>query len=151
MMTAVFAGVGFQNEGGLDDKVTADKTTDPLLYRSQLQFAAFSFYSATFFLCINTFMGNFFNTLIVFQQERPCFIREQSNKMYSVFAYYMSKNVAEIPVTLLNPLLLILIVYFSFGFQRTAEQFFLLYLILCLLAVTAQSLGYMLSAMFQEE
>lgn len=49
----------------------------------------------------------------------------------------MSKNVAEMPVSLLNPLLLILIVYFAFGLQRTFEQFFLLYLVLALLAVVS--------------
>ena len=67
MMICVFTGIGFQNEGGLDDKVTADKATEPLKYAAQLNFAAFDFYSASYFLTINTFMGNFFNTLIVFQ------------------------------------------------------------------------------------
>lgn len=75
-MTCVFSGIGFQNEGGLEGKVTAKEDENPRLYRRELQFAAFNFYSAMFFLTINTFMGNFFNTLIVFQQERPCFLRE---------------------------------------------------------------------------
>jgi len=120
-MICVFWQVGFQNEGGLEDKVTANKDTDPLLYASQLNFAAFNLYSTIFFLCINTFMGNFFNTLIVFQLERPVFMREQSNKMYSVFAYFMAKNVAELPISLLNPLILCLMIYWSFGFQNSIE------------------------------
>lgn len=74
-----------------------------------------------------------------------------SNKMYNVNAYFLSKNVAELPVTMLNPLVLLLIIFFSFGFERSFEQFFLLYLILALLANVAQSLGYMCSAMFEQE
>lgn len=86
-----------------------------------MNFAAFNFYSTIFFLSINTFMVNFFNTLIVFQLERPVFMREQSNKMYSVFAYFMAKNVAELPISLLNPFLLVLIIYFAFGFEHSFE------------------------------
>ena len=41
MMTLVFHDVGFQNEGTLEDKVTADKSKDPAKYNQQLFSAAF--------------------------------------------------------------------------------------------------------------
>lgn len=71
--------------------------------------------------------------------------------MYSVFAYFMAKNVAELPISLLNPFILVCIIYGPFGFESSFEQFVLLYVSLGLLCVVAQSIGYMLSAMFENE
>ena len=69
--------------------------------------------------------------------------------MYNVFPYFVSKNVTEIPVVLLTPMLMTLIIYFIFDFEKTPEQFLTLYLILMLVAIVAQSLGYMISSMFE--
>lgn len=60
-------------------------------------------------------MGNMFNALMVFQQERPVFLREQANKMYSVLPYFVAKNIMDIPILLITPLLTALINYFAFG------------------------------------
>lgn len=67
-----------------------------------------------YFVIINQFMMNMFNTLMVFQLERPVFLREQANKMYGVLPYFLAKNITDLPVLLLTPLLTALINYFTF-------------------------------------
>jgi hypothetical protein len=37
-------------------------------------------------------MGNLFNIILIFQNERPVFLREQANQMYSIRAYYLAKQ-----------------------------------------------------------
>ena len=37
-------------------------------------------------------MMNMMGTILTFQAERPVFLREQANKMYSVSAYYVNMN-----------------------------------------------------------
>lgn len=114
MMVFVFSGVGFQNEGGLEDNVKADPVKEPMKFNQQLFAAAFQFFSAMSFLVINTIFNNAFNTLLVFIMERAVFLREQSNNLYSVFPFFISKNLVELPVVMLNPFLLTVICYFAF-------------------------------------
>ena len=101
-----------------------------------------------FFSCINIFMGFFNGTILVFQDERPVFLREQANKMYSVTAYYLAKIAIEVPILIVLPMIFEIIVYFGVGFGRTTEQFFLFYAILLLLSISASSLGYFVSSIF---
>lgn len=61
---------------------------------------------ALFFMAVSTFMNNYFGVILVFQSERPVFLREQANKMYGVFPYYMSKMLIELPSLFLGPLTL---------------------------------------------
>ena len=69
--------------------------------------------------------------------------------MYGLFPYFISKNWAELPVVLLNPMLLTIITYFAFDFELSVEQFFLYYFCLLLLTMCAQSFGYMISSIFE--
>lgn len=66
-------------------------------------------------------MTSYLGTIGIFQEERPVFLREQANSMYSVFAYFNSKTLTELPVTTLTPMLQTIIVYFGMGFTVTAE------------------------------
>ena len=43
------------------------------------------------------------------------FLREQANKMYGVLPYFIAKNIMDIPVILITPMLTALINYFAFG------------------------------------
>jgi ATP-binding cassette subfamily G (WHITE) protein 2 len=55
------------------------------------------------------------NVILIFPDERPVFLREQANKMYSVLPYFIAKNIMDIPVLLITPLSTSLINYFAFG------------------------------------
>ena len=69
----------------------------------KLNTAVFEVYGVVYFISINQFMGNFMNTILVFQSERPVFLREQANKMYSVFAYFIAKVMMDTPVLIVSP------------------------------------------------
>jgi ABC-type multidrug transport system permease subunit len=64
-----------------------------------------------------TLMG----TILTFQNERPVFLREQANKMYSVTAYYVAKILIETPILAFTPMLFSVIVYFKIGLTITAS------------------------------
>jgi hypothetical protein len=76
---------------------------------------------------------NFLPTVIVFQGEKPVFIRERAGNMYDIWVYATTKMFAEIPIMLLVPLILIVFVYPSIGFQNRLSEFFAFYLILALM------------------
>ena len=57
-----------------------------------------------FFLLVTTFVNWLFGSLLTFQLEREVFLREQANKMYSPSAYFLSKNLVELPGTLVAPM-----------------------------------------------
>ena len=73
-----------------------------------------------FFMVVNQTMQNLMGTILTFQGERPVFLREQANQMYTVGAYYMAKIMIETPVLLLTPMIYSLIVYFGVGTTITA-------------------------------
>jgi hypothetical protein len=64
-------------------------------------------------------MMNMMGTILTFQQERPVFLREQANKMYTVGAYYLGKIAAETPILCFTPMLFTVIIYFKIGLSIT--------------------------------
>jgi ABC-type multidrug transport system permease subunit len=82
--------------------------------------------------------------------ERPVFLRDQANQMYSVSAYFNAKTLTEIPITTLTPLLYTCIVYVGIGYTVTVDQFFTFYLILWSLVQSSMALGYLISSIFQD-
>lgn len=84
-------------------------------------YAYMQLFGALYFLCTNYFMGNFFNAILVFQSERPVFLREQASKMYRVFPYYCTKVLVEIPVVIFATLIGTLITYWFMGLENTLK------------------------------
>lgn len=67
------------------------------------------------------------NIILIFPDERPVFLREVNNNMYSVSAYFFGKVIAEIPATLITPIVYGSIVYFSIGLSTVYSWKFPLY------------------------
>jgi len=44
-----------------------------------------------FFVLMMCLVNYYYSTLLVFQQERSVFLREQANKMYRILPYYQAK------------------------------------------------------------
>lgn len=76
----IFNHLGFHNANGLEGKVDVEKTHKT--YYAKLFRSGMELYGGLFFVGTNVFMGNLMNTILVFQRERPVFLREQANKMY---------------------------------------------------------------------
>ena len=68
--------------------------------------------------------------------------------MYGLTPYFMTKIAIEIPVLLLQPLLMLSIIYWAIGLNDPEEKFFRYYFILMLLAQVAAGFGYCISASF---
>ena len=67
------------------------------------------------------------NIILIFPDERPVFLREVNNNMYSVSAYFFGKVIAEIPASILTPVIYGSIVYFSIGLSTVYAWKFPLY------------------------
>lgn len=83
-----------------------------------------------FMLLTNILANTIFGTMQTFQFERPVFLREQANQMYSFVPYFLTKNVVEQPLIFLQPLITLLVVYWAVGYYQTFECFAKMYLTL---------------------
>lgn len=79
-------------------------------------------------MTINFFFGNYIGAITLFIEERPNFLREQSNKMYNPLPYYMAKVIADMPLLFVGPMIFCLLAFWSVGFHNTPENFFKIYL-----------------------
>ena len=57
--------------------------------------------------------------ILVFPHERPIFLRETGNNMYSVGPYYLGRFLAEFPAGLIVPVIFSTIIYFAVGLNQT--------------------------------
>lgn len=149
MIAIIFNNLGLNNPGVLEEKLGVIE--NPQVRMGKINYYTMQVFGGIFFACTNSFMGNLFNTLLVFQEERPVFLREQSNKMYGVTPYFICKVLVDTPVLFMGPMLTSILVYFSMGLETSASQFFSFYLSLSFLANSAASLGYLLSSLFEDE
>lgn len=96
-------------------------------------------------------MGAFSNTLLVFQAERPVFLREYANKMYSVLPYYIAKILVDTPMIFIPPLIGALITYWVLDLYNSFECFIKYFLSQALVCFVASAIGYFISAIFENE
>lgn len=103
-----------------------------------------------FFLSISMTMIALAPVELVFPSERTVFLKEEGSKLYNTFSYFLSRNVIEIPYSIIFPLLQTLIMYWFVGLSSTASQFFIFYLIAYLLTINGVSLGLMLGSIITD-
>ena len=101
-----------------------------------------------YFLTMMQMSFNFLPTVIVFQGEKPIYVREKDSGMYDIWIYATTKWLAEIPIMLIVPLILDISIYFSIGFQNDIVEFIEYYLIMAMMVQAATALGYLLSSIF---
>jgi hypothetical protein len=64
---------------------------------------------------MNISMNAIQNVILIFPDERPVFLREVNNNMYSVSAYFFGKVIAEIPLSIITPVIYGAMIYYSIG------------------------------------
>lgn len=64
------------------------------------------------------------NIILIFPEERAVFLREHSNGMYSVSAYFFSKVTSELPANIIFPALFGIIVYFPLNLSTDPSSKF---------------------------
>ena len=102
-----------------------------------------------FFFTINVFFGILFQAVITFPLERPGFLRDMSSKLYTVFPYYLAKNLIETPIALFIQLIYSMTVYYIVGLRGDANNYFMFSLIFVVHAWFAQSMGFLFGAAFE--
>jgi hypothetical protein len=75
-----------------------------------------------FFLAANVFIGLVFGAIMSFQLERAVLLRELASKCYDLPAYFLSKNLFEIPLMFLYPLITLLITYWGAPYGTWAND-----------------------------
>jgi hypothetical protein len=106
---------------------------------------------AMYFLTFMQMLLNFLPTVIIFQGEKPIFVRERAGNMYDIWVYATTKMFAEIPIMLIAPGILLILMYWVIGFCDYISEFFMFYLIFCLMVQAATAMGYFLSSAFNSE
>lgn len=102
-----------------------------------------------FFLGANVFTGLVFASIMSLQLERAVLLRELSSKCYGLPAYFISKNMFELPLMMVFPLITQLITYWAapYGSYRLdTNTFWKYYIVLFLTAYCAVGYGYCVSA-----
>lgn len=92
------------------------------------------------------------NVILIFPDERPVFLREVNNNMYSVSPYFWAKIVSELPFAIMTPTIFGCIVYFLIGLNTLTIDIFLIFILTLILIYNASS-GYSLiiSASFSDK
>ena len=92
------------------------------------------------------------NVILIFPDERPVFLREVNNNMYSVSPYFWAKIISELPFSLLTPAIFGSIVYYAIGLNDMSIEYFGIFILILILAYNASS-GYSLiiSASFSDK
>jgi len=73
---------------------------------------------ALFFLTLSSSFISLQFVVLVFPQERPIFLREVGNNMYSVSSYFFGRLFAELPLNVIVPIIYGSIVYFLIGLNQ---------------------------------
>ncbi|CAG2164007.1 unnamed protein product [Oppiella nova] len=100
---------------------------------------------ALFLLVNNMNFQSLFGVVNAFCGELPIFQREHNNGMYRVSAYYLAKQLAELPTFTIGPIIFVAIFYWMVGLNHGVEQFLLCVLICVMTALSATSFGYLVS------
>ena len=87
-------------------------------------------------------------SLLLFLEERPVFLREQANKMYRPFVYFMAKNLADIPGTTISLIVFSCIFYFGCGYEY--DRFGAYFGLMWLHCMTMQSMGLFIGCIFTD-
>lgn len=108
MLTVIFSLVFFQiGSTDPDDSAFVDRDR----YDFQSHFGALTM------LMISSMFGAAQPMLLTFASERPVFIRERASNAYGTFPYFLSKTAAEIPLLILQNLVMWLIAYWMMGLK----------------------------------
>lgn len=107
---------------------------------------------ALFFMTMTIAFNSIQNIILIFPDERPVFLREVNNNMYSVTAYFFGKVFAELPASILTPVIYGSIVYFAIGLSTVFAYKFPVYLGLMILIYSASgSYALIISTLFSDK
>lgn len=106
-----------------------------------------NFAGAFFFIVVNEVFSAAEPTFVSIPLELPIVMREYKSGLYRLFAWYLSKNVSELPFQVLMPVVLFVPTYLLIGIGGGFDVFVKMQIILVLVHSCAVGLGYMVSCL----
>lgn len=106
-----------------------------------------NFTGAFFFLVVNQTFASANPVFVAIPLELPLITREYQGGLYHLLAWYVSKNLSELPMQLLLPIVYFVPAYFLIGIGHGADVYLALQLMLILVNSCAVGLGYMVSCL----
>jgi ABC-type multidrug transport system ATPase subunit len=106
-----------------------------------------NFTGAFFFLIVNQVFGSANPVFISVPLELPIIIREYRAGLYQLFSWYLSKNVSELPMQILLPIIFFVPAYFLIGIGHGFDVYIYQQIIMILVNSCAVGLGYMVSCL----
>ncbi|CDW72976.1 abc transporter family protein [Stylonychia lemnae] len=103
---------------------------------------------AIYYSCQNTVLQNLLASVMMFYPERRIFLKESSQNLYSIYAYYLSKLTLEIPFLILQACITSIVIYFGLGLELAFYKFFGFFFSLSCLILTAASYGQLIGCIF---
>jgi len=147
-VTAIFAALLFWKSGA---PVANANNLSPvqleIVYNQEFQ----NLQGSLFFMTMNISFNAIQNVILIFPDERPVFLREVNNNMYSVGPYFWAKVISEFPFALLTPCLFGAIVYFCVDLNPGANHFAMFLLILVLVYNASSGYSLIISASFSDK
>lgn len=104
--------------------------------------------SCLFFMILYLFFGNIMPSILLCLEDAPVFIREYYNSWYSMWAYYISKVLADLPLQIICPTIFISISYFMSGQPAEFHRFAMCWSISVLSAFIGHFIGVVGGTLF---
>lgn len=102
---------------------------------------------ALFLMVSSLSYNNCYAVIAVFCSELPILAREHSAGMYRVAPYFISKNLAEVHVFVLIPIVYVSIYYYMVGLVGGLEHFLFTMMVAILVSIVALGFGYFISSL----
>jgi hypothetical protein len=99
---------------------------------------------------MNVSFAAIFNSINIFSQERPVFIRERLSNTYATTSYFFGRSFAYLPLELFLPVLLLVIFYFAVPLFHHGSNFFLTIACSWMCTWMASAYGLLLSTAFAD-
>ena len=84
--------------------------------------------------------------LFSFPLDKVILSKERQSRSYRLLPFFLSKQLAELPLIIFNPTVFNIIVYWASGLLPDAGRFFAYLIVNLLVTLTAQSFGYVFGA-----
>lgn len=106
---------------------------------------------ATFSLLLVVSFNNLFSVLHTFPPEIPLFLRDHGSNLYRCDVYYLSKSLAELPMLIMVPALVVSIAYWMIGLEDDVGTFFLAVIYFILAGNVAVAFGHIVATVCADE
>ncbi|CAG8642198.1 4005_t:CDS:10, partial [Acaulospora morrowiae] len=103
-------------------------------------------YGSIFFTSVYWSFYPMMFTISSFPLDLTILNKERQSRSYRLLSYFFSKQVAELPLSIVHPAIFVIVVYWVSGLVADGERFIAYLLVVLLTTLTAQSFGYLIGA-----